>query len=746
MKNRHRKIERRPSINKDAELIIQADHHDPFAYLGMHIIKSKDKDMVVARTYNPEAWKALLVDVENENNIYPMERIHPDGLFEVLISERDKLFQYRFRYIDSSGKTLEMWDPYSFSPIMSDYDIHLFGEGKNYFVYNRLGSHQLTVNNISGVYFAVWAPNARRVSVVGGFNKWDGRRHPMRVLGSSGIWELFIPGLFEGELYKYEIKARDGSIFLKSDPYGFFFEERPRTATVVYSIDNKYKWGDHGWIREREKKDMLSSPVAIYEVHLGSWRRKVEDGGGYLTYGESANELVDYVKEMGFTHIEFLPVAEHPYDGSWGYQVTGYYAPTSRYGRPEDFMYLVDRCHQNGIGVILDWVPGHFPRDAHGLAWFDGTALYEHLDPRLGEHKEWGTLIFNYGRNEVRNFLLANAMLWFEKYHIDGIRMDAVASMLYLDYSRKEGEWIPNRYGGRENLEAIEFIKELNEMLYKYFPGIMTIAEESTAWPSVSRPTYLGGLGFGFKWNMGWMHDTLEYMSKDPIYRKYHQGNLTFSLLYAFHENFILPLSHDEVVHGKKSLLDKMPANLDLWQRFSNLRALLGYMYGHPGKKLLFMGGEFGQWREWDYSQSLDWHLLQYEPHQKLQRFVKDLNYLYRNEPALYEVDFEWKGFEWIDFHDADNSVLSFIRRGKNPDNILIFVFNFTPVLRKSYRVGVPGPGYYREIMNSDSEIYGGNNFGNSGGVHAVPFPWQGRPYSVELILPPLSVLIFKPV
>jgi len=495
---------------------------------------------------------------------------------------------------------------------------------------------------------------------------------------------------------------------------------------------------------ERQGRDPLCLPVSIYEVHLGSWRRRPEEGNRFLTYRELTHELIEYVKDMGFTHIELLPVAEHPFDGSWGYQVTGYFAPTSRYGKPEDFMYFVDHCHQNGIGVILDWVPGHFPKDAHGLAWFDGTALYEHLDPRIGEHKEWGTLIFNYGRNEVRNFLLSNALFWFDKYHIDGIRVDAVASMLYLDYARKEGEWLPNRYGGRENLEAIDFIKELNELVYRYHPGVMTIAEESTAWPAVSRPTYLGGLGFGFKWNMGWMHDTLEYFSKDPIYRKYHQNNLTFSLLYAFHENFILPLSHDEVVHGKRALLDKMPG--DFWQRFSNLRALYGYMFGHPGKKLLFMGGEIGQWNEWNYNESLHWHLLQYEPHQKLQRFVKDLNHLYKREPALYEIDYEWTGFEWIDFHDADNSILSFIRRSRNPEDFLVFVCNFTPVPRVAYRIGVPRPGFYRELLNSDSEIYGGGNMGNGGGVWAYPLEWQGRPYSLEMTLPGLSVIILKPV
>ncbi|MEK6538963.1 MAG: 1,4-alpha-glucan branching protein GlgB, partial [Nitrospirota bacterium] len=588
----------------------------------------------------------------------------------------------------------------------------------------------------------VWAPNAVRVSIVGDFNKWDGRRYPMRVLGGSGVWELFIPGMSVGEVYKYEIKTMDSLILLKSDPYGHFSEVRPNNASIVCDID-KYNWGDTEWLTIRQHKDLHQSPVSIYEVHLGSWKRKGGSGDGYLTYRELAHDLIAYVKEMGFTHIELLPIAEHPFDASWGYQVTGYFAPTSRHGTPEEFMYFVDHCHQNGIGVILDWVPGHFPKDAHGLAWFDGTALYEHLDPRIGEHREWGTLVFNYGRNEVKNFLISNVLFWFDKYHIDGVRVDAVASMLYLDYSRDEGDWVPNKYGGRENLEAIEFIREFNEVVYKYFPGIMTIAEESTAWPIVSKPTYLGGLGFGFKWNMGWMHDTLEYFSKDSIHRKYHQGSLTFSLLYAFHENFILPLSHDEVVHGKRTLLDKMPG--DFHQKFSNLRLLYGFMYGHPGKKLLFMGGEIGQWWEWNCDVSLDWHLLQYEEHSKLQRFVRDLNHLYRNEPSLCEIDFEYQGFEWIDFHDSDNSIVSFLRRGKNPDDILIFVCNLTSVQRWGYKIGVPRAGYYKEILNSDAEIYGGSNIGNSGGVSSAPIPWQGKSHLLELTLPPLGIIVLKP-
>ena len=729
-------------MNKDMKHIINADHHDPFSYLGIHPVEVEGRKAVIVRAFLPEAITVSVIDIGRVDNAYKMEKVHPDGLFEAIIEDREKVFPYKLKVIDRGGNTREFHDPYSFLPIMSDYDLHLFAEGKNYLIYEKMGAHVLTANDVNGVYFSVWAPNAKRVSVVGDFNNWDGRRHPMRVLGSSGVWELFIPGLSEGEVYKYEIKAMDDLILLKSDPYGYLCEVRPKSASIVSNIDH-YSWGDAKWMCERPGKDQLHSSVSIYEVHLGSWRRRAEYDNRFLTYQELAHELVDYVRDMGFTHIELLPVAEHPFDGSWGYQVTGYFAPTSRHGRPEDFMYLVDHCHQNGIGVILDWVPGHFPRDAHGLSWFDGTALYEHLDPRKGEHKEWGTLIFNYGRNEVRNFLLSNALFWFEKYHIDGVRVDAVASMLYLDYSRNEGEWVPNKYGGRENLEAIDFIREFNELVYKYHPGIMTIAEESTAWPSVSRPTYLGGLGFGLKWNMGWMHDTLEYISKDPIHRKYHQGSLTFSLLYAFHENFILPLSHDEVVHGKRALLDKMPG--DFWQRFSNLRALYGFMYGHPGKKLLFMGADIGQWIEWKHDQSLDWHLLQYEPHQKLQRFLKDLNHLYRREPSLYEIDFDYTGFEWIDFHDADNCIISFLRRGRNHDDILIFVCNFTPVPRYPYIIGVPRDGFYRELMNSDSEIYGGGNMGNSGGVHAMPIPWQGKPYSIELVLPALSVLIFKP-
>jgi len=628
--------------------------------------------------------------------------------------------------------------------VLTDFDLHLIGEGTHYKNYEKLGAHVVEVNGVKGVHFAVWAPNAKRVSVIGDFNHWDGKKHPMKLLGDSGIWEIFIPGLDEGELYKFEVKSKyRGYKEQKADPFAFYFEVRPKSAAIVYNIENKHQWQDAEWMEIRRKKNWFESPVAIYEVHLGSWMRVPEDNNRFLTYRELADKLIPYVKELGFTHIELLPISEHPLDASWGYQTIGYFAPTSRHGRPEDLMYFVDKCHQNEIGVIIDWVPAHFPKDAHGLGYFDGTCLYEHEDPRKGEHRDWGTLIFNYGRNEVTNYLISNALFWLEKYHIDGLRVDAVASMLYLDYSREPGDWIPNIYGGNENLEAIDFLKKFNEVVHQYHPGVLTIAEESTAWTGVSRPTYLGGLGFSMKWNMGWMHDTLEYFSKDPIYRKYHTNNLTFSMLYAFTENFILPFSHDEVVHGKRSMLDKMPG--DTWQKFANLRALLGYMYGHPGKKLLFMGSEFGQWREWNFDESLDWHLLQHEPHKKLQRFLSDLNNLYITEPAMHEVDFEWHGFEWIDFHDSDNSVISFIRRAKNHDDFLVFVFNLTPIPRFGYRVGVPGGGFYREILNSDSEIYWGGNLGNAGGVYADNVPCHARQFSLNLILPPLSILILKP-
>ncbi len=724
--------------------ILDSEHHDPFQVLGVHEVQVGAKKAIAIRAFLPEAKEAFVLEVKNLNNKYPMDKVHPKGFFEVVFTGRKTVFPYKLKTMNSQGHEQIFFDPYSFLPMLSDYDLYLFNEGNHHRIYEKLGAHVREVNGIRGVHFSVWAPNALRVSVVGDFNNWDGRRHQMRNLGTSGVWELFIPELSEGELYKFEIKTEDKQIQLKADPFKFSSELRPKTAGVIHDINiNRYVWNDEQWIQKRDVKNQLESPISIYEVHLGSWMKVKEDNNRWLTYRELAYKLVEYVKEIGFTHIELLPIAAHPYDGSWGYQVSGYYSPTARHGSPEDFMYFVNYCHQYGIGVILDWVPSHFPKDSHALSWFDGTALYEHADPRIGEHKEWGTKVFNYGRNEVRSFLISNAIFWIEKYHLDGLRVDAVASMLYLDYARQEGEWIPNKYGGRENLEAIDFLKKINESVYKYHPGVLMIAEESTAWPGVSRPTYLGGLGFGFKWNMGWMHDTLEYMSKDSVFRKFHHNNLTFSLLYAFSENFILPLSHDEVVHGKKSLLDKMPG--DIWQKFANLRLLLGFMYGHPGKKLLFMGGEFGQWIEWNYRKSLDWHLLEYDSHRKLRQFVKDLNHIYLSEPSLYEVDFHYSGFEWLDFRDAEGSIISFMRRGKDPNDILIFVFNFTPVPRLKYKIGVPFSAFYREILNSDSELYWGSNMGNAGGVAAENTPCHQWPYTLALTLPPLSVLVLKP-
>lgn len=624
--------------------------------------------------------------------------------------------------------------------VITEFDLHLFHEGTHYEIFNKLGAHPMTVDGIRGVYFAVWAPNAKSVSVIGSFNNWDGGKHPMNRVSGSGIWELFIAGINPGEMYKYEIRTQSDQYLKKADPLAFYSELRPGTASIVYDLD-KYTWRDKTWIEKRDSQAPLDKPISIYEVHLGSWARS--GNGSFLTYRELADRLTDYVLDMGYTHIELLPLAEHPLDDSWGYQVTGYYSVTSRYGTPEDFMYFVDKCHQKGIGVIMDWVPAHFPKDAHGLARFDGTALYEHEDPRKGEHPHWGTLIFNYGRNEVRNFLIANALFWFKKYHIDGIRVDAVASMLYLDYGREDGQWIPNKYGTNQNIEASDFLKQLNSTVYGCFPGIMMIAEESTSWPLVTKPTYMGGLGFTFKWNMGWMNDFMKYISMDPVYRKYHHNYITFSIVYAMTENFILVLSHDEVVHGKRSMIGKMPG--DYWQKFAGLRAAYGFMYGHPGKKLSFMGNEFGQFIEWNFKQSMDWNLLDYDMHRKLRDYVRDLNKLYATHKALYEVDFDYAGFEWLDCNDSDNSIVSFIRKGKSPEDTLVFVCNFTPVVRHDYRIGVPEAGYYKEILNSDSEIYGGSNVGNLGGIEAEQkqhLQWQ---YSLSMQVPPLAVVVLKP-
>ncbi len=622
-------------------------------------------------------------------------------------------------------------------------DLYLFNEGSHFRLYLKLGAHLLTVDGISGTYFAVWAPDAEHVFVIGEFNNWDKTSHPLAPRGQSGIWEGFIPGVGQGTLYKYHIHSRYQMYKVdKADAFGYYFEAPPRTASIVWNLD--YAWNDQEWMAGRRARNALNAPMAIYEVHLGSWRRKPEEGHRFLTYRELAPELAAYVKTMGFTHVEFLPVMEHPFYGSWGYQTVGYFAPTSRYGTPQDFMFLVDYLHQNDIGVILDWVPSHFPADEHGPGFFDGTHLFEHADPRKGYHPDWDSKIFNYGRNEVRNFLISSALYWLEYYHADGLRLDAVASMLYLDYSRREGEWIPNPYGGNENLEAIDFLRQFNKEVYANYPDVQTTAEESTAWPMVSRPIYVGGLGFGLKWDMGWMHDTLDYMSKDPIFRKYHHNQLTFRMLYAWTENFVLPLSHDEVVHGKGSLLRKMPG--DDWQKFANLRLLFGYMYAQPGKKLLFMGGEFGQWDEWYHEKSLDWHLLEYPPHEGVKRWVEDLNRVYRQEPALYELDFDAAGFQWIDCTDVDHSVVSFLRRGQTTRDLILVVANFTPETHHNYRVGAPRGGYWQELLNSDAPIYGGSGQGNLGGLEASPVPFHGQPYSLNLTLPPLAAVFFKSV
>ena len=728
---------------QDLDLLVGARHWDPFSVLGPHVVEEKGKRYVSVRVIQPRASEVHVVRDTGALLRASMARVHPDGVFEALFPADTEIFPYRLEIASADGYRWTQPDPYAFGTVLTDFDIHLLSEGSHLAQYEKLGSHVVDIGGIRGTAFAVWAPNAERVSVVCNFNHWDGRVHPMRNRGESGIWEIFLPGVVEEEVYKYEIRSRGtGELLAKTDPFGFRFELPPRTGTIVCDIEG-HEWGDASWLESRARRSVLEAPMAVYEVHLGSWKRKEGEGGPYLSYRELADDLVPYVKEMGYTHIELLPVAEHPFDGSWGYQVLGYFAPTSRHGRPDEFMEFVDRCHREGIGVIVDWVPAHFPRDAHGLAQFDGTHLYEHADPRRGEQRDWGTLIFNYGRREVANFLLSNALFWLDKYHVDGLRVDAVASMLYLDYSRKPGQWLPNVYGGNENLEAIAFLKRMNELVHERHPGAITVAEESTAWPAVSRPTYLGGLGFTLKWNMGWMHDMLSFIEKDPIHRKYHFGQLTFALLYAFHENFVLPFSHDEVVHLKRSMLDKMPG--DLWGKFANLRLLYAYMYAHPGKKLLFMGEEFAQWEEWNHDQSLSWDLLRWDTHQGVQRFVRELNRLYREVPALHEVDFRPEGFEWIDFRDVDNSVVSFLRRGKDPDAAVVCVFNFTPAPREKYRVGVPWPGRYREALNSDAAAYGGSNAGNVGSVAAENVPWMGHPHSISLMLPPLGALFLLP-
>ena len=714
---------------------LEASHADPFHTLGMR----PTGDFLAVRVFRPDAASVTVVDAGNRARKFEAVKIHPEGFFEAVLPKNTAEFSYILCLKSHDGQEWETRDPYSFGRILGDTDVYLHAEGNHWDLYQKFGAHLTEVDGVEGTVFCVWAPNAQRVSVVGDFNNWDGRVHPMRKLLGSGIWEIFLPGIQEGAHYKFEVKGYHGEICLKSDPFAFYGQHGQQTASIVYDL-GRFAWSDQSWMKYRASQEWTKKPISIYEVHLASWQRVAEEDNRPLSYIELSQRLIPYCLEMGFTHLELMPVAEHPYDGSWGYQVAGYYAPTSRFGNPDEFRHFVDSCHQAGIGVILDWVPAHFPKDVHGLAMFDGTHLYEHADPRQGEHRDWGTYIFNYGRNEVRNFLIANALFWFDQYHIDGLRVDAVASMLYLDYSREGGEWVPNCFGGRENLDAIYFLKRFNEVSYERFPGIITIAEESTAWPGVSRPTYLGGLGFGFKWNMGWMHDFLNYMSLDPIYRRYHQGSITFSLLYAFHEHFVLVLSHDEVVHGKGALLGKMPG--DMWQKFANLRMFYGFMWAHPGEKLLFQGGEFCQWDEWRYNQSLDWHLKQFPLHAGLSRLVQHLNHIYKEYPAFYELDDTPEGFEWIDFHDSDNSVVAFLRKSADGQH-LVFAMNATPIVRAGYRIGVPKPGFYREVLNTDAEVYGGGNAGNFEGMSSESVPWQGRDHSIQIELPPLALVGF---
>ena len=717
-----------PKLDTDLQKIVDACHPDPFSVLGKHTVDGH----TLVRVYIPCAEEVAIA----EGNLQ-MQRIPETDIFEWR-GEAQLPQRYRLIWRDKDHREHITHDPYCFTPQLSDFDMHLFSEGKHWHAYRFLGSHVHEADGIGGVLFAVWAPNAERISVVGDFNRWDGRAHPMRTHGSNGIWELFIPDMAPGTFYKFEIRNRQsGDVFYKSDPYGQQFEVRPNTSSIVRD-NTPYAWTDKGWMEKRKTWDWQHQPMSIYELHLGSWQRGPE--GELLNYRELAKRLVDYVTEMGFSHIELLPITEHPFDGSWGYQTTGYYAPTSRYGTPEDFCYFVDYCHQHNIGVFLDWVPAHFPKDAHGLARFDGTPLYEHEDPRKGEHLDWSTLIYNFGRFEVKNFLVCSALFWLEEFHLDGLRVDAVASMLYLDYSREE--WIPNKYGGRENLEAIEFMRELNMVAHSEHPGVLVMAEESTSWPQVTGPADADGLGFSIKWNMGWMNDTLRYMSKEAVHRKYHQEILTFSMLYAFSENFLLPFSHDEVVHGKQSMLHKMPG--DEWQRFANLRALYTYMFTHPGKKLLFMGTEFGQGVEWNSANTLDWYVLDYPFHHGVKLLVKDLNKLYHQSEALYQHEFEWQSFEWIDCHDAEQSVLVYLR--KSDDDMFIVAVNFTPVPRHHYRIGVPNPGVYDEIFNSDAECYGGSNVGNGATVLiAEDHPWMDKPYSIPITLPPLAGIVLRP-
>lgn len=725
---------------EELESLVQVRHRSPHQLLGMHPLG--DGSGVVARAFLPDAAKVEVAPTHEAGKPrIQLKKIHESGVFEGLTKSAKRVYAYDLIITDHNGEKRSTRDPYSFLPSLGETDLYLFGQGNELRIYEKLGAQLRVIDGVAGTSFAVWAPNAQRISVVGNFNNWDGRVHPMRSLGPSGVWEVFIPGVGEGALYKYEVRELHGDIKLKTDPFGFFFESPPKNAAIVWDT-RKFGWHDAEWLERRRKLNPFRSPMSIYEVHLGSWRKK--SIGESFGYRQLASLLVDYLDGMGFTHVEFLPVAEHAYYPSWGYQVTGFYAPTSRYGTPDDFQYLVNELHNAGIGVIVDWVPAHFPKDDWALARFDGTALFEHQDPRQGAHQDWGTLIFNYGRHEVRNFLAANALFWCDRFHVDGLRVDAVASMLYLDYSRQPGEWIPNQYGGRENLEAVEFLRHFNHVVHTEHPGTITIAEESTAWPQVTRPPYLGGLGFTFKWNMGWMHDTLKFFSRDPVYRKFHQNDLTFAMLYHHHENFILPLSHDEVVHGKQSLIGRMPG--DDWQGFANLRTLLGYQWLFPGKKLLFMGGEIGQRAEWNANGEVDWWLLSQGPyHQGLQRFIQDLNDLYNSEPAFWDADYEDEGFFWLDCSDHESSVLSFVRQSQTRNRRALVILNLTPTPRSNYRLGLPKEGMWHEILNSDSQVYGGSNLGNLGGVTAEPIKSHNQPFSASFTLPPLSIIAFRP-
>lgn len=717
--------------------IVNVEHGEPHNVLGMHEVVVNEKMVVAVRTFIPDAERVSVVDDSDESLVYEMKKIHGDGFFESVIETRNHWFMYRLKVTNKDGKIWESYDPYSFQPTISEYDRYLFNSGTHYNIYEKLGSHICNINGVDGVSFGVWAPNAKAVSVIGDFNQWDGRRNPMRRLGPSGIWEIFIPGLMQYDKYKFYIKSKDNNVILKSDPYSNFNELRPNNASIVFDI-NKYIWNDSKWIDNRRK--FISGPINIYEVHLGSWKRVVEEGNRPLSYVELADSLVSYVKDMGYNYIEILPVTEHPFDGSWGYQVTGYYAPTSRLGNPLEFKYFVDKCHQSGIGVIMDWVPAHFPKDEHGLAKFDGTALYEHDDPRQGEHPEWGTLIYNYGRKEVKNFLIANALFWIKEFHIDGLRVDAVASMLYLDYGKKDGEWIPNEYGGNKNIHAVEFLKHLNSIVSKEYPFVMMIAEESTSWEGVTKPVDEDGLGFTLKWNMGWMNDFLKYIKTDPLYRKYEHDKLTFSMMYAYSEKFVLVLSHDEVVHGKSPMIGKMPG--DLWQKFANYRVAMGMMYGHPGKKLIFMGGEFAQFSEWSEARALDWSLLQFNDHINIKNYFRDLNNLYIKEPALWEKDYDPEGFKWINCDDSEKSIVSFVRRSSY--DTLIFICNFTPNTYNYFKLGVPIQGVYKEIFNSDDTKYGGSNVINCDDILTNKMECDGFENSLLIKVPPLAVSVLK--